>query len=102
MNYDDSIEPVPTEEGAASYLEQLTIEEEEEHTLLSRFSGEKDLADWYVAVLFTVLLQQVCFASVMLENLPQFCPCLLVTSFLGDSMKPKRCFVVHFSNSGVE
>ena len=75
VNYDDSIEPVPTEEEAAAYLEQLNLEEEEEQTLLSRFSGENDLTDWYVAVLFTVLLQQVCFASVMLENPPQSCPC---------------------------
>ena len=74
VNYDDSIEPVPTEEEAAAYLEQLTLEEEEEQTLLSRFSGENDLTDWYVAALFTVFLQQVCFASVMLENPPQFCP----------------------------
>ena len=74
VNYDYSIEPVPTEEEAAAYLEQLTLEEEEEQTLLSCFSG--DLTDWYVAVLFTVLLQQVYFASVMLENPPQFCSCL--------------------------
>lgn len=72
VNYDDSIEPVPTEEEAAAYLEQLTLEEEEEQTLLSRFSGENDLTDWYVAVLFTVLLQQACYASVMLENPPRF------------------------------
>ena len=77
VNYDDSIEPPPTEEVAA-YVEQLTLEEEEEQTLVSRFSGQKDLTDWYEAVLFTVLLQQVCFASVMLENPPQF-SCLLVT-----------------------
>ena len=48
VNYDDSIEPVPTEEEAAAYLEQLTLEEEEEQTLLSRFSGENDRTDWYM------------------------------------------------------
>ncbi|XP_068671216.1 uncharacterized protein [Montipora foliosa] len=46
VNYDDSIEPVPTEEEAAAYLEQLTLEEEEEQTLLSRFSGKNDRTDW--------------------------------------------------------
>ena len=39
VKYDDSIEPVPTEQEAAVYLEQLTLEEEEEQTLLSRFSA---------------------------------------------------------------
>ena len=46
--YDDSVEPVPTEEEAAEYLEQLALEEEEEQILLSRFSGEEDIGDWYV------------------------------------------------------
>ena len=46
--YDYSVEPVPTEEEAAEYLEQLALEEEEEQTLLSRFSGEEDIRDWYV------------------------------------------------------
>lgn len=46
--YDDSVEPVPTEEEAAVYLEQLALEEEEEQILLSRFSGEEDIGDWYV------------------------------------------------------
>ncbi|XP_067028184.1 uncharacterized protein [Acropora muricata] len=41
--YDDSVEPVPTKEEAAEYLEQLALEEEEEQTLLSRFSGEEDI-----------------------------------------------------------
>ncbi|XP_022791782.1 uncharacterized protein LOC111331022 [Stylophora pistillata] len=44
--YDDSVEPVPTEEEAAVYLEQLALEEEEEQILLSRFSGEEDIGDW--------------------------------------------------------
>ena len=30
--YDDSVEPVPTEEEATGYLEQLALEEEEEQT----------------------------------------------------------------------
>ena len=46
--YNDSVEPVPTKEEAAEYLEQLALEEEEEQTLLSRFSGEEDIRDWYV------------------------------------------------------
>ncbi|XP_078362184.1 P2X purinoceptor 7-like [Oculina patagonica] len=45
-SYDDSVEPVPTEEEAAQYIEQLELEEEEELTLLSRFSGEEDVSDW--------------------------------------------------------
>lgn len=45
-NYDDSVEPVQTEEEAAEYLEQLALEEEEEQDLLSRFSGEEDIRDW--------------------------------------------------------
>ena len=42
------MEPVPTEEAAAEYLEQLAFEEEEEQTLLSRFPGEQDIRDWFV------------------------------------------------------
>jgi len=53
-SYDDSVEPVPTEQEAAQYIEQLELEEEEELTLLSRFSGEEDVSDWYVEVLFAV------------------------------------------------
>lgn len=53
-SYDDSVEPVPTEEEAAQYMEQLELEEEEERTLLSRFSGEEDVSNWYVDVLFAV------------------------------------------------
>ncbi|XP_067025861.1 uncharacterized protein [Acropora muricata] len=48
--YDDSVEPVPTEEEAAEYLEQLALEEEEEQTLLSRFSGEEDIRDWPISL----------------------------------------------------
>jgi len=43
--YDDSLEPVPTEEEAAEYLEQLALEEEEEQI----FSGEEDIRNWYVS-----------------------------------------------------
>ena len=53
-SYDDSVEPVPTEQEAVEYFEQLELEEEEELTLLSRFSGEEDVSDWYVDVLFAV------------------------------------------------
>ena len=45
--YDDSIEPVPTEE-VSQYLQQLALEEEQEQMLLSRFSGEEDIVNWYV------------------------------------------------------
>ena len=46
--YDDSVEPVPTEEEAAEYLEHLAFKVEEEQILLNRFSGEEDIGDWYV------------------------------------------------------
>ena len=42
--YDDSVEPVPTEEEATEYLEQLAFEEEKEQI----FSGEQDIRNWYV------------------------------------------------------
>lgn len=44
--YDESLEPVPNEEEAAEYLEQLQEEDDEEQLLLSRFSGEIDVTDW--------------------------------------------------------
>ena len=72
INYDDSVEPVATEEEAADYLEQLALEEEEEETLLSRFSGEEDVRDWYVDELFAVLPKQTSLTSVMPENPQQF------------------------------
>lgn len=43
---DDTVEPVPTDEEALQYAEQLVQEEEEEQTLLSRFSGEDDTREW--------------------------------------------------------
>ena len=46
--YDEALEPVANEEEAAQYLEELAAEEEEGQTLLSRFSGEEDVQDWYV------------------------------------------------------
>ena len=52
VSCDDSAEPVATEEEASEYLEQL--EQEEEQTLLSRFPGQDDAADWYVDVLLAV------------------------------------------------
>ena len=58
LSYDDSVEPVPTEEERADYLEQLALEEDEEQTLLSRFSGEEEIRDWYVDVLLFILLKQ--------------------------------------------
>ena len=39
------MEPAPTDEEAAEYLEQLAFEEEEEQILQSRFSGEKKTSE---------------------------------------------------------
>ena len=61
LPYDDTIEPVPTEEEAAEYLEQLAIEEEDEQTLLSRFSGEEDVSVWYVDNLNAFLPRKTIF-----------------------------------------
>lgn len=72
INYDDSVEPVPTQEEVAHYVEQLALEDEEEQTLLSRFSGEENVRDWYVDVLFAILSKQERFTSVAPENPPQF------------------------------
>ena len=47
QSYDDSAEPIATEEEATQYAEQIAVEEEEEDMLLSRFAGETDLPDWY-------------------------------------------------------
>ena len=63
LPYDDTIEPVPTEEEAAEYLEQLAIEEEDEQTLLSRFSGEEDVSVWYVDNLNAFLPRKASFNS---------------------------------------
>ena len=46
--YEAALEPVATEEEAARYFEDLAVEDEEEQTLLSRFSGEEDVHEWYV------------------------------------------------------
>ena len=46
-SYDDSAEPIATEEEATQYAEQIAEEEEEEDMLLSRFAGETDLPYWY-------------------------------------------------------
>ena len=37
QSYDDSAEPIATEEEATQYAEQIAVEEEEEDMLLSRF-----------------------------------------------------------------
>ena len=44
--YDDTVEPVPNEEEALRYAEQLALEEKEEQTLLARFSREEDTREW--------------------------------------------------------
>lgn len=64
--YDDSLEPIATEEEIASYAEQLAIEEEEEEMLWSRFSGEVDVGTWSV-LLFSLLLLTI--ASIYLNLL---------------------------------
>ena len=56
QSYDDSVEPIATEEEATQYAEQIAAEEEEEDMLLSRFAGETDLPDWYfIFPLFSIL-----------------------------------------------
>ena len=62
--YDNSLEPIATEEEIASYAEQLAIEEEEEEMLWSRFSGEVDVGTWSV-LLFSLLLLTI--ASIYLK-----------------------------------
>ncbi|PFX32641.1 uncharacterized protein LOC111320004 [Stylophora pistillata] len=65
--YDDSVEPVPTEEDAALYLEQLALEEEDEQILLSRFSGEEDIGDWFTSI-FISQGEHVLCSDCLLKN----------------------------------
>ena len=44
--YDDTVKPVPNEEEALQYTEQLPLEEEEQQMLLPRFSGKDDTREW--------------------------------------------------------
>ena len=44
--YEEDLEPIPSEEEAEAYALEKDREDEEEQTLLSRFSGEEDVADW--------------------------------------------------------
>lgn len=46
MPYDPTIEPLATPEQAAAYEQARLEEEEEEHELNSRFSGEKEVQSW--------------------------------------------------------
>ena len=49
-SYDDSAEPIATDEELSyQYAEQIAVEEEKESEdmLLSRFADETDLLDWY-------------------------------------------------------
>ena len=48
LPYDQTLEPIATEEEAAEYDEQIAQEEEEEEILWSRFSGEEDVENWFV------------------------------------------------------
>ena len=47
QSYDDSAEPIATEEEATQYAEEIAVEEEEEDMLLSPFAGNTDLPDWH-------------------------------------------------------
>ena len=44
--YDDSLEPVATEEESAAYSEQVAKEESEETEFLKRFHGEVEVQTW--------------------------------------------------------
>ena len=46
--YDENLEPVPTEEEAAAYDENLAREEEEHVMYQRRFAGEVETNTWYV------------------------------------------------------
>ena len=50
MPYDEKLEPIANENEAAEYAEEAGQEEEEEQMLLSRFSREDDIREWYVAL----------------------------------------------------
>ncbi|CAH3026881.1 unnamed protein product, partial [Porites evermanni] len=45
--YDDSCEPLATEEEAADYNERVHREEEEEQQFQRRYSGEVPASEWY-------------------------------------------------------
>ena len=45
--YDDSCEPLATEEEAADYNERVHCEEEEEQQYQQRYSGEVPAKEWY-------------------------------------------------------
>ena len=49
MPYDENLEPIATENEAAEYAEEVG-QEEEEQRLLSRFSREVDIREWYLAL----------------------------------------------------
>ncbi|XP_067025620.1 uncharacterized protein [Acropora muricata] len=87
--YDDSVEPVPTEEEAAEYLEQLALEEEEEQTLLSRFSGEEDMRDWC----------KCSNCSLECITKPEECRCCMdmdrCTERMAEVEKDGQCITVH-------
>ena len=68
-NYDDnveSVEPIANEQEAAVYALKLAQEEEEEEILWSRFSGEENIEDWQVVILF-VLEYSICFPSAYVD-----------------------------------
>lgn len=52
-SYDDnveSVEPIATEQEVVVYAIKLALEEEEEETLWSQFSGEENTEDWQVVI----------------------------------------------------
>jgi len=45
-SYDDSLDPVATAEEAATYIQQVAIEDEKEVQFKKRFSGEVEVETW--------------------------------------------------------
>ena len=48
VSYDDSLEPVATEEEAAEYEARMAREAEEERQFAVRFNREADVSIWYI------------------------------------------------------
>ena len=51
LPYDESLEPLATEEETAQYRTEKARKDEEEQQILSRFSREVDLKEWLVQVI---------------------------------------------------
>ena len=63
LPYDESIEPIATEQEAAHYAEQVAEEEEEEEILWSRFAGEESVEHWFVNAIFPLYITPFCLFS---------------------------------------